>query len=291
VNRNAQDFSERVKARRAHVTFMKGRRPPMRKKIPRQTRPDGIARTYLKRLRATVLPAMLELVQRRLVPRLAGLVEANARAHPIVQDEERDDDINELVDSMSEEFFSSWDNDRFSDVVRPIAETTSDFQRDQFGKQLQAAVGVDVLRAEPWLKPAVDAFTRENVALIKSIPQQWFSDLEKNLARGITAGERPEALQQTIQDRYGVAENRAALIARDQTTKFFGALNEKRQTALGVTSYVWRTSEDERVRPEHAERDGEEFDWKDPPEDGNPGEPINCRCFAEPVLDDILEDL
>jgi len=47
---------------------------------------------------------------------------------------------------------------------------------------------------------------------------------------------------------------------------------------------VWRGILDARERPEHVAREGKEFSWKNPPDDGHPGEPINCRCTAEPVL-------
>ena len=47
--------------------------------------------------------------------------------------------------------------------------------------------------------------------------------------------------------------------------------------------YIWRTQGDDRVRSEHAARKGEVFDFDDPPEDGNPGEAENCRCWAEPI--------
>lgn len=50
-----------------------------------------------------------------------------------------------------------------------------------------------------------------------------------------------------------------------------------------MTKYIWHTKEDDKVRPWHADRDGEIFDTDDPPEDGNPGEAENCRCWAEPI--------
>jgi hypothetical protein len=43
-------------------------------------------------------------------------------------------------------------------------------------------------------------------------------------------------------------------------------------------SYVWRTMEDDRVRPEHAARNGLVFDDNYRPE---PGEEYNCRCIRE----------
>ncbi len=46
-------------------------------------------------------------------------------------------------------------------------------------------------------------------------------------------------------------------------------------------AYKWRTQKDNRVRKEHMEREGKVFNWDTPPFDGHPGEPYNCRCWAE----------
>lgn len=99
-------------------------------------------------------------------------------------------------------------------------------------------------------------------------------------------GRRVEDLAALVEERGQVAQSRAELIARDQVLKTLGALNEVRQTSAGITSYVWSTSRDGVVRPEHVEREGVIFSWDGPPEDGHPGEPIQCRCAAVPVLDE-----
>ena len=74
----------------------------------------------------------------------------------------------------------------------------------------------------------------------------------------------------------------ARRIARDQISKATGQFNQLRQTDVGVETYIWRTAGDERVRPDHANLDGSVQRWDDPPEIGHPGEPIQCRCRAEP---------
>ena len=92
---------------------------------------------------------------------------------------------------------------------------------------------------------------------------------------------------------------RARLIARDQTSKMNVAINMARQTSIGIEEYIWRTAKDRRVVgtpgglwPEgnamhgnHYKREGKTYRWDNPPHDGHPGWPINCRCYPEPVLD------
>jgi SPP1 gp7 family putative phage head morphogenesis protein len=106
----------------------------------------------------------------------------------------------------------------------------------------------------------------------------------------VTAGLRWEDLRDKLLETGDVWESRAELIARDQTLKLNGAINRSRQQAAGVTSYVWSTSGDERVRDTHAELDGKTFDWGAPPEPGNPGEDFQCRCVALPIIADLQEE-
>ncbi len=54
-----------------------------------------------------------------------------------------------------------------------------------------------------------------------------------------------------------------------------------------TSNYVWRTREDEKVRPSHAANDGVIFAWDAPPPTGHPGEDFGCRCIAEPYYGNL----
>ena len=92
-----------------------------------------------------------------------------------------------------------------------------------------------------------------------------------------------------------MTKRKAALLARDQVNRLNGQLDQHRQAQMGVTRYVWRTMEDDRVRPKHADQDGKVHSWDKPPKVGAKGERFhptqdyNCRCYAEPVLEDLLD--
>jgi SPP1 gp7 family putative phage head morphogenesis protein len=168
------------------------------------------------------------------------------------------------------------------------ARNVSRFQRGQFDRQVKTVLGVNPLLSETYLEPQVQSFVERNTALIKDIPSQSLSRIETKLRTGIEAGESLQKITATVQGELRIAKNRAKLIARDQTNKFMGKLTELRQTSLGVEEYVWSTSRDERVRPSHSAKDGKRFKWNDPPSDtGHPGNEIQCRCVAIPVLDDF----
>ncbi|WP_261154206.1 phage head morphogenesis protein [Serratia ficaria] len=144
------------------------------------------------------------------------------------------------------------------------------------------ALGVDSYRAEPWLREMQELWVSENTRLIKSIPADELSDMEGIIQRGVMNGSSADTIKKQIQDRYGVTERRAKLIAVDQIGKANSALTKQRQSDAGISGYKWRGVLDERERPEHRAREGNSYKWNNPPPDGHPGQPMRCRCYAEP---------
>lgn len=140
----------------------------------------------------------------------------------------------------------------------------------------------------------------ENVSLIKSIASEHFSKVGQAVLDNYRGVPMPEggSLVQRLKQIGGITDTRAKFIARDQTSKFNSALNEARQGANGIDEYIWRTSRDNRVvgtpggkypkgsrgHENHYKREGVKYKWSEPPEDGHPGEPYNCRCHAEAVI-------
>lgn len=256
--------------------------------LHQRRQPDAIRRRYEDRIKGAVLEDVMDLVREHVVPELERWAED---ASEVARADASDKDLGEAIDTVAEELDAKWPRGRLARLIRPVGESVERWSRTQTNNQLRPSVGVDVFSgAEEWLKPAMDEFVRENVALVKSIPTQFLDDLERTVSRELADGARFEKLAEIIEERYGVAQARAELIARDQVGKFNADLDAVRQQRLGVTKYVWRTNRDERVRPEHAARDGETFEWASPPEDGHPGEAIGCRCSAEAVLSDLLDE-
>jgi len=143
----------------------------------------------------------------------------------------------------------------------------------------------------------ITAVTDETVAKVGRIVYEGFAVGEsyKSIEKKIISGGPIEALKNPP---FNTARKRSRLIARDQIGKLNGKLIEKRQTQLGIDSYIWRTSLDERVRgnpsgrypnavPSHYGREGKVYKWDTPPEGGHPGEAILCRCTAEPYIEGV----
>lgn len=165
---------------------------------------------------------------------------------------------------------------------------SADTVDDRLKAAIKSSVGVDISPVLTQSGPILDALraaTKDNIDLIKSIPEQYFEKLGDAVGKNMERGMRFEDLAKEIERIGDVTESRAKLIARDQTSKMNGAFNQARQTSLGIDRYVWQTSGDERVRPEHDANDGEIFRWDSPPATGHPGHDVNCRCVATPYFD------
>jgi SPP1 gp7 family putative phage head morphogenesis protein len=87
------------------------------------------------------------------------------------------------------------------------------------------------------------------------------------------------------------AEVRGALAARDLVGTLVATVTEVRARRLGSDRYVWRSQQDHRVRPLHADLDGTVQRWSQPhPTEGRPGDQFACRCVAEPLPAVVLPD-
>jgi SPP1 gp7 family putative phage head morphogenesis protein len=164
------------------------------------------------------------------------------------------------------------------------SKTVSTYQKHQLDRVVRAAVGVDLFAKEPNVRPQLEVFVQANVQLIEGIAPKVAQDVEAAVLRAIQTGTLHKDLAIELEEDFGFSAKRARIIARDQVGKLYGNLQQVRQRSMGIKRYIWRTVNDERVRPEHEEREGKEFLWDDPPEDGHPGEAINCRCYPEPVV-------
>lgn len=164
------------------------------------------------------------------------------------------------------------------------------FHRRNFVAELKRKAGVDVsnILSDPAVADVLQNRIKENVALIKSIPEQYFDKIRTAITFGIDTGEDYFSIKKEVKHIGNVTESRAKLIARDQTSKLFGELNQARQNNIGITHYIWRTAGDERVRPEHQDNNGKRFSWQSPPSTGHPGEDIQCRCVAEPDMSNLI---
>lgn len=177
-------------------------------------------------------------------------------------------------------------------IAARMARNAESFNRRLFVKEVREAIGVnlsDIIKAE-LVETQVEAAVSENIDLIKSIPEKYHERLKTTIQKGIDKGDDFFSLRKSILQLGHSTEARARFIARDQIAKLNAAITQQRQTRLGITGYFWRTAMDERVRDSHAEKEGERFEWDNPPADtGHPGQDFQCRCIADPDLSQLLD--
>lgn len=150
-------------------------------------------------------------------------------------------------------------------------------------KNARSHMLIGIAPQAPGVQAAIVIARSNSIRLIEDAGRDYADDVREVLTDPASEGLRVEEIRDKLRERGNVSLSRATLIAVDQTLKLSAGLNQFRQRAAGVAHYVWSTSKDERVRPTHADLEGQTFSWDEPPEtndDGDtnaPGE--DYRCF------------
>lgn len=200
------------------------------------------------------------------------------------------DQLKQLVDKTYITFQSIVTPNKISNITSEQANKISLMNKEQFVKTIHSSLSVNPIMQEPYLQTQLKLFQNQNSDLITKLGSDQKERVQQTLYSNLSQGNGIEKIEEELKKSEGIGENRARLIARDQTNKFNGQLTQLRQQELGITSYVWTTSQDERVRPTHRVLDGETFTWEKGPKIGHPGSEINCRCIAQPVITDAMFD-
>lgn len=282
--------AELVSQIRALRTASSKRKIRKRKKLPKMVHPKPIERDYSRKL-TRYLNILEEIVKLVLVSRLPELARerdadlpAGGRIDSWAEDAER------LLGTMNMGFGAvPFD---VPGTARDVADKTNVWNDIQWRRMMKAAVGVDMFQREPWLIPVTNSFVMENVVLITKMEQDLKDNIAGTVQRGFRGGARHEKIAEDVMGAVDVSKSRARLIARDQVSKLNGQLTQNRQTGLGISEYIWRGAADARERPTHIANNDKKFKWSEAPDNtGHPGNDIQCRCYAEPVMDELIDEL
>src|SRR5690606_26092523 len=133
----------------------------------------------------------------------------------------------------------------------------------------------------------------ENVSLIKSIPEKYFTDVTGSVMRSITTGQGIKDLITQIEKYDGITERRAKNIALDQTRKAYNMINKQRMMTAGFKKFKWlHSGGGQHPRKDHIAMNGNVYSFDDLPvidkktgERGIPSQLINCGCVMQPVYE------
>lgn len=195
-----------------------------------------------------------------------------------------------------ERYFASMARRLATDVVEAAYKANKTAWQGQVRRE-----GFDIpLQLSPAQRTIMDVKVADNVALIKSIPEQYFTKIEGDVSRGFLAGRDLEAIAAELRKTAGTTMNRAALIANDQSNKLTAQMNSARQRELGVRYAYWKHStagKEPRITHMRASRENWIYDTQVGINFGDsfgfvlPGVAINCRCGSRSIIPAIDEDL
>lgn len=199
-------------------------------------------------------------------------------------------------------------------IAREWVGTTDRYARDRLQDRIATAYGVDQVRVfdDQTVRDAAELAVQETTNKITSISGDYIGSVARAVLQNYQQIPFPEgrSLIQEIEHQTGVSFTKAKQLARHQTSVITSAVNQARQTSVGIEEYYWESADDERVvgKPggkypsgnrvhgDHWDRDwrnngGKAYRWDKQFHDGPPGRAPGCRCVARPKIDlDKLTD-
>mgnify|MGYP002507122064 CR=1 FL=1 len=210
-------------------------------------------------------------------------------------------DIKNLSDTLKIEFADlqkKWDKkaDDFADKISDyIVKHSVVYVNSNLHSQ-----GLKVAKDNNIVKNILKAKIDENLALIKSIPQETILRYKSVLYNQIGNFDL-QAINKQIKVISGISKRRARTIARDQVAKIIESYHVAKSQQLGFEYYVWNTIIDERTsygKGGHKVLNNRIYRYDTPTaiidtygNVGKPSDRVNCRCTATALILDINQKL
>ena len=207
--------------------------------------PSGKADSYYSAQMQSLVRLMAKQLSGELVPLLQRLKpEYVADARPTM--DSWSDEIVALIRRVASQFTSTIFQAQADRIARRTVSMADADNAQDFLRSVNAAIGIPFPRS-PSIDDYLAASVNDNVGLIKSIPQQYFSRIENIVLGNMRQGFVPTKIAKDIQAETGVTYRRAKLIARDQVAKLNSDLTQRRQKDAGIDFYRSSNSNDQRV--------------------------------------------
>lgn len=210
----------------------------------------------------------------------------------VAQDSAANDIEKELKDLMKQ--WSKRFDEAAEDIAKDFVKSATSHSTNNLKALLKKAGWTTNLKLSRKAQDKLKALVFENVNLIKSIPEKYFTELTTITMQSITRGRDLKYLKEQIKKQYGVTERRAALIARDQNNKATSTITHIEYEELGITEAIWKHNPGSREpRHEHVMANNKVYDinkgmyFESVGRYVFPGEEINCGCTSEPIIPEI----
>jgi len=200
-------------------------------------------------------------------------------------------DVNDLAREL-QRLTIQWQT-TFGRLARTLSRQLAERVTSHADKQLETGLRAKGFKVKfqqtQEMKEAFASVVQENVDLIKSIPEQYLTQVKGLVMRSAGRGRDVAYLAEELKKRFDITHRRAVFIARDQNNKATSVMTAARQMQLGITQGMWKHSHaGKQPRISHVRADGKLFQLdKGMKIDGElimPGEEPNCRCVWEPII-------
>ena len=270
----------------------------------------GVTRWYIKKLNPLVIDMLADYRKR-----LLGELEKPAVVRSFSMDASISGTFAAIFDSLQKKWEAIFDaNAReiggtFVNKIKSAADASVDFSLSVAGIKEPRKTYNEHIRN------TVDGYTHYNETLITEINQKAHSQIYGAVMASLTSTNPEEQGQKGIiaaLKKVGIeTKDRVTLIARDQTSKLYGALAVDRMSENNVEYFRWmhvmesNAKDKGRIdwRKSHEALDGEVFRIDDPNlwqlgpyftkrgDIGIPGHAINCHCRMIPIVLPTSADL
>lgn len=199
--------------------------------------------------------------------------------------------LQRLRDSTTTQVFATPILERF---IRQFVTSINESTKVTFRRQTMRILGFDPTANDMWLRSTLETAVQENISWIKSIAVEYHDKVDTIVMQGVRRGASINDIAKQIAEVGDVSMRRARFIARDQLGSLHGDLTKIRHQNIGLTSFRWRTSQDEKVRDSHENLEGKVYTWAEGARNERgekiwPGTDYNCRCVAETLEEELLE--
>ena len=208
------------------------------------------------------------------------------------------------ISSLFKRLFKRLSN-KWQDVFRGFAKKTAESFVDKTEKQATqstifslkvAGIKEPTTQYNENIRQTIQAEKDFNFTLITNLNEEAHNKIYNAVMLSLTSPNPEQQGEKAIIKALGEvgikSKKRAALIARDQTSKLYSSLSDERMMQNGVEEFEWmHSSAGKTPRHTHLEKDGQIFKindprlWTGPKNDqGPPGWAINCRCRKRPII-------
>lgn len=213
-----------------------------------------------------------------------------------IQEIAMDASITSQARILTNKLARDWDK-RFRDFAKTFSKHLFDDMESMTAQDMQDSMEkltgnttINATSVSESTRDVIGAGTQQSTSLIKSISEEYMSEVQEALMRSIASPKGSytatiESIDKMLQGRFRVYKNKAKNITLDQTRKAYNSITDSRMRSVGVTKYRWRhAGGSQEPRPYHKnELNGQVFSLDDPPiidrstgERGHPGDAINC---------------